>query len=43
MMNSKKDDALRNELAEYENLEKQLEIVLIQKHQIQLQLNEALS
>ena len=31
---------LSKNLAEYENLEKQLEIVLIQKHQLQIQLNE---
>lgn len=37
---NKKEDDLSKELSEYENLEKQLEIVLIQKHQLQLQLNE---
>jgi len=31
---------LSKNLAEYENMEKQLEIVLIQKHQLQIQLNE---
>lgn len=36
----KKENDLNKELLEYENLEKQLEVVLIQKHQLQLQLNE---
>jgi prefoldin beta subunit len=36
----KKEDDLNKELLEYENLEKQLEVVLIQKHQLQLQQNE---
>ncbi len=31
---------LSKELAEYENLEKQLEMLLVQKHQLQLQQNE---
>jgi len=31
---------LGKNLMEYENMEKQLEIVLIQKHQLQIQLNE---
>lgn len=31
---------LNKELAEYENLEKQLEVLLIQKHQLQIQQNE---
>ena len=35
----KKDD-LNKELVEYENMEKQLEVILIQKHQLQIQLNE---
>ncbi|MBN1170037.1 prefoldin subunit beta [Candidatus Micrarchaeota archaeon] len=35
----KKDD-LNRELIEYENLEKQLEVLLIQKHQLQIQVNE---
>jgi prefoldin beta subunit len=35
----KKED-LSKSLMEYENLEKQLEVVLIQKHQLQIQLNE---
>jgi len=35
-----KEDELNKELIDYENLEKQLEVVLIQKHQLQLQLNE---
>ncbi|MBI5228166.1 prefoldin subunit [Candidatus Micrarchaeota archaeon] len=32
---------LNRELIEYENLEKQLELILIQKHQLQLQSNES--
>lgn len=35
-----KEESLNKELLDYENLEKQLEVVLIQKHQLQLQLNE---
>ena len=35
-----KDNDLNREIMEYENLEKQLEVVLIQKHQLQLQQNE---
>jgi len=35
----KKED-LGKSLLEYENMEKQLEVVLIQKHQLQIQLNE---
>jgi len=35
----KKED-LNKELIEYENMEKQLEVLLIQKHQLQIQLNE---
>ncbi len=35
-----KKEELGREIAEYENLEKQLEMLLIQKHQIQAQLNE---
>lgn len=31
---------LNKNLMEYENMEKQLEVVLIQKHQLQIQLNE---
>ena len=31
---------LNKELIEYENMEKQLEVLLIQKHQLQIQLNE---
>ncbi len=34
----KKD--IGKEIAEYENLEKQLEMLLVQKHQVQVQLNE---
>ncbi|MBU0527031.1 MAG: prefoldin subunit beta [Candidatus Micrarchaeota archaeon] len=36
----KKDSDLGKDLVEYENLEKQLEVLLIQKHQLQIQLNE---
>jgi prefoldin beta subunit len=37
----KKDsEDLGKELVEYENMEKQLEVLLIQKHQLQIQLNE---
>jgi prefoldin beta subunit len=37
----KKDqEDLNRELVEYENMEKQLEVLLIQKHQLQIQLNE---
>ena len=36
----KKEDDMNRDLLEYENLEKQLEVLLIQKHQLQLQLNE---
>lgn len=35
-----KADDLNKELVEYENMEKQLEMLLIQKHQLQIQLNE---
>ena len=31
---------LNRELVEYENMEKQLEVLLIQKHQLQMQMNE---
>ncbi len=31
---------LNREIIEYENLEKQLEVLLIQKHQLQIQINE---
>ncbi len=36
----KEEENLKKSLAEYENLQKQLEVLLIQKHQVQLQLNE---
>jgi len=36
----KRDEDMNKDLLEYENLEKQLEILLIQKHQLHLQLNE---
>jgi prefoldin beta subunit len=36
----KKEHDLSKDLIEYENLEKQLEVLLIQKHQLQIQLNE---
>ena len=39
-MKKNDEDDLNKELLEYENLEKQLEVVLIQKHQLQLQQNE---
>ncbi|MBU0532519.1 prefoldin subunit beta [Candidatus Micrarchaeota archaeon] len=35
-----KKEELNKSLLEYENMEKQLEVVLIQKHQLQIQLNE---
>ena len=31
---------INKELIEYENMEKQLEVLLIQKHQMQIQINE---
>jgi prefoldin beta subunit len=34
------DEDLGKELVEYENMEKQLEVLLIQKHQLQIQTNE---
>ncbi|MFH1393453.1 MAG: prefoldin subunit [Candidatus Micrarchaeota archaeon] len=36
----KEEQDLNRELIEYENLEKQLEVLLIQKHQLQIQSNE---
>ncbi len=36
----KNEQDLSKDLIEYENLEKQLEVLLIQKHQLQIQLNE---
>jgi len=36
----KEQEDMNRELMEYENMEKQLEVLLIQKHQLQLQLNE---
>ncbi len=39
-MVEKNTENLNRELIEYENLEKQLELLLIQKHQLQLQSNE---
>ncbi|NYZ74236.1 prefoldin subunit beta [Candidatus Micrarchaeota archaeon] len=36
----KENEDLSRELVEYENMEKQLEVLLIQKHQLQIQLNE---
>lgn len=36
----KNNDDLNKELIEYENMEKQLEVLLIQKHQLQIQANE---
>jgi len=35
-----KKESVDEEILNYENLEKQLEVILIQKHQLQLQLNE---
>ncbi len=35
-----KENDLNRELVEYENMEKQLEVLLIQKHQHQIQMNE---
>jgi len=40
MMDSEETDDLSRDLMEYENMEKQLEVLLIQKHQLQVQLNE---
>jgi prefoldin beta subunit len=39
-MKEEPTEDLSKSLMEYENLEKQLEVVLIQKHQLQIQLNE---
>lgn len=39
-MAKKENEDLNRSLLEYENMEKQLEVLLIQKHQLQLQLNE---
>ncbi|MBI5046859.1 prefoldin subunit beta [Candidatus Micrarchaeota archaeon] len=39
-MQRKDGEELNRSLMEYENLEKQLEVVLIQKHQLQIQQNE---
>lgn len=36
----KVDPELEKSLIEYENLEKQLQVLVLQKHQLQLQLNE---
>lgn len=36
----KDEEDLNKELVEYENMEKQLEVLLIQKHQLQIQFNE---
>lgn len=36
----KGEEDLSKSLLEYENMEKQLEVVLIQKHQLQIQINE---
>ncbi|MEW6722868.1 MAG: prefoldin subunit beta [Candidatus Micrarchaeota archaeon] len=36
----KEQEDLNRELIEYENMEKQLEVLLIQKHQLQIQSNE---
>lgn len=37
---AKPEENLNKELMEYENLEKQLEVILIQKHQLQIQQND---
>jgi len=34
------DEELEKELVEYEGIEKQLQVLVLQKHQLQLQLNE---
>ena len=39
-MTNKTDVEFNKSLIEYENMEKQLEMLLIQKHQLQLQINE---
>ncbi len=39
-MKKERTEDLSRDLVEYENLEKQLEVLLIQKHQLQIQLNE---
>jgi prefoldin beta subunit len=39
-MKKEETEKLDEKIMEYENMEKQLEVVLIQKHQLQLQLNE---
>jgi len=39
-MKKEEEGNLNKEIMQYENLEKQLEVVLIQKHQLQLQSNE---
>lgn len=36
----RENEELNRSLIEYENLEKQLEVLLIQKHQLQIQVNE---
>jgi prefoldin beta subunit len=40
MMRNEETSELNKNLLSYENLEKQLEVLLIQKHQLQLQFNE---
>jgi len=39
-MPKKEEEDLNRSLIEYENMEKQLEVILIQKHQLQIQTNE---
>jgi prefoldin beta subunit len=39
-MKNQMDSEFNKRLIEYENMEKQLEMLLVQKHQLQLQLNE---
>lgn len=39
-MQQKPDPELEKTLVEYENLERQLQVLVLQKHQLQLQINE---
>lgn len=40
MSKEKNEEDLRRSISQYEKMQKQLEVLIIQKHQIQLQLNE---
>ncbi len=40
MVQQKPDPELEKTLVEYENLERQLQVLVLQKHQLQLQVNE---